>query len=191
MKNIFKGLWIILFIYTIPLSAWAEDAVIKEPATVTADTSPDYNSLKKEIDGLKKEVEELKAPPAEEGDKTERPSFSGFFDINVSDLKERDNPWALGPFELDMEYHKENLAAAGALVFDNGAADIGVAFVDYHQFDHTISPRGRIFYEPGFHIQVGRFDIPFGLDYLYFATTDRETITPPSHHRLCNGWGLE
>lgn len=197
MKNIFKDLWIILFVCTIPLSVWAEDAVVKEQATITADTSPDYNFLKKEIEALKKEVEELKAATSTgkegegEQEKKEGPSLSGFFDVSASDFRERDNPWKIGPFELDVSMHaSEGFAAAGTLVFKDGAADVGVAFVDYHKYDHTISPRGRIFYEPGFHIQLGRFDIPFGLDYLYFATPDRETITPPlvTDYIMDGGW---
>ena len=121
------------------------------------------------------------------------PTFSGFFDINASDFKERDNPWDIGPVELDLEWeYGENFSVAGALVFEDGAADVGVAFIDYHyhQSSHSISPRGRIFYDPGFHVQLGRFDVPFGLDYLYFATPDRETITPPliADYVMDGGW---
>lgn len=131
---------------------------------------------------------------ADSEDKTNElvaPTFSGFFDINVSDFKERDNPWDIGPVELDLEWgYGENFSVAGALVFEDGAADVGVAVIDYHQFNHEISPRGRIFDEPGFHVQLGRFDVPFGLDYLYFATPDRETITPPlvTDYIMAGGW---
>jgi hypothetical protein len=46
-------------------------------------------------------------------------------------------------------------------------------------FDHTIPPRGRIFNNQGFHIQVGRFDLPFSSDYQNFANKDRVTVTAP------------
>lgn len=128
----------------------------------------------------------------EKADMLVAPTFSGFFDINASDFKERDNPWDIGPVELDLEWgYGENFSVAGALVFEDGAADVGVAFIDYHRFNHEISPRGRIFDNINdFHIQLGRFDVPFGLDYLYFATPDRETITPPliTDYIMDGGW---
>jgi len=120
--------------------------------------------------------------PEEEGDleEFEGPVFLGFFDISAADFSDRENPWGLGPFELDLEYsYGENFAGGGAFVFEDGAVDLGVAFIDFHKYDSKIAARGRIFYDPGIHVQVGRFDIPFGLDYRYFATPDRETITPP------------
>ena len=119
------------------------------------------------------------------------PSFLGFFDISASGFSERANPWFVGPFELDLEYsYGEDFAGGGAFVFEDGSVELGVAFFDYHKFNKNISPRGRIFSDPGIHVQVGRFDIPFGLDYFYFAAPDRETITPPliTDYIMDGGW---
>ncbi|MFC1553594.1 hypothetical protein ACFL7D_03070 [candidate division KSB1 bacterium] len=145
--------------------------------------------LRDEISDLRTTLEE---PQVEEEAGGEGPVFLGFFDINAGDFTERENPWAIGPFELDLEYaYGENFAGAGAFVFEDGAADVGVAFIDYHQYDTNIAARGRIFYEPGFHVQVGAFDIPFGLDYLFYATPDRQTITGPltTDFIFDGGWG--
>jgi len=60
-----------------------------------------------------------------------------------------------------------------------GGAGIAVALVDYHLFDHSIPPRGRILNTTGLHIQAGRFDLPFSSDYQNFANKDRVTITAP------------
>ncbi len=64
-------------------------------------------------------------------------------------------------------------------MWDGGTANIGVALVDFHMFDHSIPARGRIFSGQGFHIQAGRFDLPFSIDYQYFAAPDRVTISAP------------
>ncbi len=46
-------------------------------------------------------------------------------------------------------------------------------------FDESIPPRGRIFSRQGFHVQAGRFDLPFSTDYQYFASPDRVTVSAP------------
>ncbi len=66
-----------------------------------------------------------------------------------------------------------------ALVWDGDTAEIGVAVVDFHMFDDSIPARGRIFSEQGFHVQAGRFDLPFSTDYQYFAAPDRITVSAP------------
>ncbi len=161
-----------------------------EPQNSTKDSSE--SSITNEIDNLKKQISKLEKKVENNEEHTLSPAFSGFFDINVGDLETRKNPWAIGPVELDLEWtYGENLGAAGALVFADGVADVGVAFIDYHLYDHNIPARGRIFFNTGFHIQVGRFDVPFGLDYSFFATPDRETITPPlvTDYIMDGGWG--
>jgi hypothetical protein len=58
-------------------------------------------------------------------------------------------------------------------------AGFSVALIDYHVFGGKEPPRGRILSDYEMHIQAGRFDVPFGSDYQYFANTDRVTITMP------------
>jgi hypothetical protein len=107
--------------------------------------------------------------------------ISGFFDVQASTVNQREQTFELGDLEVDLEYvHDEHYSASMALVWDGEeSAEVAVALVDYHLFDDNIPPRGRIFSEPGFHLQLGRFDVPFGADYQYFASVDRPNITAP------------
>lgn len=120
--------------------------------------------------------------------------ISGFFDVNAGPAGKRDNPFALGPFELDLESTlNEHVSGSAAIVYQDDIAEVGVGFVDLHMFGEgqsSSSPRGRIFSDPGYHVQIGRFDIPFGLDYLLYATPDRPTVTPPLSTELMfeGGW---
>lgn len=54
-----------------------------------------------------------------------------------------------------------------------------VGFLDFHPFGGTIAPRGRLWVEKGFHVQVGRFDVPFGNDWQFFASKDSVSISRP------------
>ncbi|RME33298.1 MAG: hypothetical protein D6786_08080 [Gammaproteobacteria bacterium] len=106
--------------------------------------------------------------------------ISGFFDVLARTGNEGDRPFDLGAFEIDLEYgFADQFAVSSALVWDGGSADIAVAVIDYHLYDHSIPARGRIFEEPGFHLQAGRFDLPFAADFQYFAAPDRPTVTAP------------
>jgi hypothetical protein len=113
--------------------------------------------------------------------------ITGFFDFTVQDMDfgtdgmERDRPFDFGAFELDLEYsYGDHYAVSTALVWDDGATpELAVGIVDYHLFDDDVPVRGRIFDEPGFHVQVGRFDIPYGVDYQYFASVDRPNVSAP------------
>jgi len=104
--------------------------------------------------------------------------ISGFFDMLARSENEQERPFDLGAFELDLEFSfMDQFAVSSALVWDGGSSDVAVAVIDYHLYDHRIPARGRIFSEPGFHLQAGRFDLPFSSDFQYFAATDRLTIT--------------
>ena len=131
--------------------------------------------------------------------------IGGFFDVNAKTDNATDQTFSVGSVELDLEYsYNEHFAASSALVLCGnssganfsapaaitcggsgpggigaGGTGIAVALVDFHMFDGSIPPRGRIFNNQGFHIQAGRFDIPFSTDYQYFANTDRVTVTAP------------
>ncbi len=83
-------------------------------------------------------------------------------------------------FELDItgELH-ERLDAAAAFVTDRDGGRLTVGFLDFHPFGGTIAPRGRLWVEKGFHVQVGRFDVPFGNDWQFFASKDSVSISRP------------
>ncbi len=123
--------------------------------------------------------------PETGADENKGPEISGFFDTTAQTKNGANQIFHIGVVELDLDriFHKGDFAASIALDwFPYGTtpnAQIGAAFVDFHLYDESIPVRGRIFQEPGFHIQVGQFDLPFGSDYQYFAVTDRLTVTPP------------
>ena len=168
------------------------------PAPQTA-SAPDSTIMNK-IGDLGDEIAELKESAKEKG-----LDISGFFDVNAKTDNSTDQTFSVGSVELDLEYDlMENFAASSALVLcgnspgtvpaapaaifcggsgpgglGGGQAGIAVAFADYHWFDHAIPPRGRIFNNQGFHIQAGRFDLPFSTDYQNFANKDRVTVTAP------------
>ncbi|MFQ5685416.1 MAG: hypothetical protein ACE5GV_02020 [Candidatus Scalindua sp.] len=107
--------------------------------------------------------------------------ITGFFDFTLKDQDERKRPFDFGAFEMDLEYpYNEHYSVSTALVWDDGATpELAVGVVDYHLFDDSVPVRGRIFDEPGFHLQAGRFDIPYGVDYQYFASVDRPNVSAP------------
>lgn len=105
---------------------------------------------------------------------------SGFFDVTLESPHERDRPFEFGALELDLEYpFNDHYTVSSALVWDGDTSEVGIGVVDYHWFDDSVPARGRIFDEPGLHIQAGRFDLPFGVDYQYFAAPDRPSISAP------------
>jgi hypothetical protein len=56
---------------------------------------------------------------------------------------------------------------------------LAVGFIDFHLFGGPVSARGRLFTGKGLHLQVGRFDVPFGSDWQYYASVDRASISAP------------
>jgi hypothetical protein len=107
--------------------------------------------------------------------------ISGFFDVSFSNYKNQPNVFKMGIFELDVEHsYKNKFQVAAALVFDDEEGTyLGVGFIDYAFIGGAIPPRGRLFIERGFHIQVGRFDVPLGNDWNYVSAVRRYTVTPP------------
>lgn len=153
------------------------------------------------LNTLDKKIQAIKASANENG-----LDISGFFDINAKTSNSTDQTFSIGLLELDIAYnYNEHFAASSALVLcgnspgadyettpahiscgnssligaGSGSAAIAVGLIDFHMFDSTIPPRGRIFNNQGFHFQAGRFDLPFSADYQYFANKDRISITSP------------
>ncbi|WP_291270857.1 hypothetical protein [Geothrix sp.] len=106
--------------------------------------------------------------------------LSAFGDVLAApdDRGRRKLDW--GTFELDFagEFH-DMVDAAAAVVTTREATKLPVAFLDFHPFGGTIAPRGRLWVEKGFHIQAGRFDVPFGNDWQFFASKDSVSISRP------------
>jgi hypothetical protein len=169
------------------------------PKTVAKGSANDAGVMSK-LGDLGDEIAELKEAAEDKG-----LDISGFFDVNAKTDNSTDQTFSVGSVELDLEYAAtDHFAASSALVLcgnsagvdsaapaaifcggsgpgglGGGQAGIAVALADFHMFDNTIPPRGRIFNNQGFHIQGGRFDIPFSTDYQNFANTDRVTVTAP------------
>ena len=182
--------------------AAAEQGVSKaHPETlVTEETNEKQAAITGKLHDLTEKVEELKEAAQEKG-----LDISGFFDVNAKTDNATDQTFSVGSVELDLEYgYDDHFAASSALVLCGnssgadfsapaaiscggsgpggigaGGSGIAVALVDFHMFDNTIPPRGRIFNDQGFHIQAGRFDLPFSSDYQYYANKDRVTVTAP------------
>jgi hypothetical protein len=172
----------------------AAEAVTSNSGTVS------QNVLTQKLDDLGDQIETLKEEAKERGI-----GVKGFFDVNAKTDNSTDQTFSVGSVELDLEYAAtDHFAASSALVLcgnsagvdssapaaifcggsgpgglGGGQAGIAVALADFHMFDNAIPPRGRIFNNQGFHIQAGRFDIPFSTDYQNFANTDRVTVTAP------------
>lgn len=72
-----------------------------------------------------------------------------------------------GAIELDLElgFGKNGQAAAALVVEEGGGASLAVGFLDYHVGGGLVAPRGRISVAKGIHVQLGRFDVPFGNDW--------------------------
>ncbi len=108
-------------------------------------------------------------------------SMLGFWDVGASIPSGGSAASQIGDLEFDFAKSiGKNVEAAGAVVYNRESGTrLSVGFLDYHFFGGMISSRGRIFAEKGFHIQAGRFDIPLGGDWKYFASKDRVTVAPP------------
>lgn len=95
-----------------------------------------------------------------------------------------------GTFELDASADfGDDLQGALALVNEKEGSSMPVGFLDFHTFGGRIAPRGRLWVEKGLHIQIGRFDVPFGNDWQFFASKDSASITRPLTTDLVMGGG--
>lgn len=154
-----------------PLPA-QDPARAASPAAAGAQSHRDPPGLAQKLESLESGLKDLL-----HGDRLD---ISGFFDMLARSENEGERPFDLGAFELDLGYSfMDQFAVSSALVWDGAGSNVAVAVIDYHLYDHRIPARGRIFTEPGFHLQAGRFDLPFSSDFQFFAATDRLTLTAP------------
>lgn len=106
--------------------------------------------------------------------------LSGFFDVQAADPRTDPNVFSMGDFELDLARDLgSHVQVAAALVVNDEGTRLAVGFVDVHVAGATVAPRGRLPVEKGFHVQLGRFDLPFGGDWPYFAAKDRPELSAP------------
>jgi len=107
-----------------------------------------------------------------------QPLFFGDVLTSYDDDGQRHISWNALELDLSKEFH-EDLQASAAFVQTHDAAHMTVGFLDYHPFGGMVAPRGRLWVEKGFHIQVGRFDVPFGNDWQFFGSKDSVSISRP------------
>ena len=107
-----------------------------------------------------------------------QPSFFGDGLTTYDDAGRRHFDWNALELDLSKDFH-EDLQASAAFVQTHDAAHMTVGFLDYHPFGGMVAPRGRLWVEKGFHVQAGRFDVPFGNDWQFFASKDSISISRP------------
>lgn len=152
-------------------------------------SAQDMNSFQQQLEQQQQEIQTLKerlnANNNTDSTVVDHPDdntleISGFFDFTAHTTNNSGHPFDLGGLELDLQYDKaENITISTALTWNDEGSEVAVAVIDYHTHDHNVPVRGNIFSDSGLHLQVGRFDIPFGTDYVYFAAPDRPNVTAP------------
>ena len=107
--------------------------------------------------------------------------ITGFFDFTLQSQDERDSPFEFGALELDLKYaYNKHYAVSTALVWKDDSAAVRAGVIDYHLFVMTLYQcEAASLMKPGFHVQVGRFDLPYGVDYQYFSPVDRPNVSAP------------
>jgi len=106
--------------------------------------------------------------------------LGGFFDMQASTRGGADEGLSFGDVELDLERDlAKKVQLSAAVVMNGDGADLAVAFVDVHFFGGRMASPGPLPVEKSLHLQAGRFDVPFGQDWQYFASKDRPELSAP------------
>ena len=118
-------------------------------------------------------------------------AFAGFAEVAGDPLTAPRASWGVAAVELDgtVEFGRA-VQGAVAVVRDGNRAALGAGFLDLHVGGGRVAPRGAIFAERGVHLQAGRFDLPFGGDWAYFAAPDRGFGAAPLTTELVADGGL-
>ncbi len=110
--------------------------------------------------------------------------ISGFFDAvgvaNFSNTKE--SRFLINQFELDLSYlHQSHFSVGTALAYNNESEsmELAMAFIHYSFNDGPVKHPRRVETYDHSALLIGKFDMPFGLDYLSYASIDRPTISQP------------
>ncbi len=89
--------------------------------------------------------------------------------------------FGFGAAEVDLNLKLGDLGeVSGAFVGTKDSHLWTVYVLDFHPWGGgSVAPRGALWLDKGLHIQMGRFDVPFGNDYQYFASKDGVTVSRP------------
>ena len=110
--------------------------------------------------------------------------ISGFFDaVGVANfLDTKQSKFLINQFELDFSYlHESHFSVGTAVTFNNKTEnmELAMAFIHYSFQDGPGKHPRRVEGYDHSALLVGKFDMPFGLDYLSYASVDRPTVTQP------------
>ncbi len=163
------------------LGVFASLMIISQSLSAQALTESTIIHLQQQLEEHKKQLNQLQNQVNDQsGDASGLLVISGYFDVTAHNTDTSDHPFDVGGLELGVQYDQgENFSVSTALVWGDDSSEIAVAVLDYHVNSHLVPTRGSLFGEAGYHLQFGRFDIPFGIDYEYFAAPDRHNVTAP------------
>jgi hypothetical protein len=106
-------------------------------------------------------------------------ALSGFVVMQADTYAVNPNAFSLG-LELDLARRAgANVQFAAALAVNEKGASLAAAFLDLHFLGGLVSPRGTLWPESGFHLQAGRFDLPFANDWRYYPANGRVELGAP------------
>jgi len=120
--------------------------------------------------------------------------LSGFFDaVGVANfLDTKESKFLINQFELDFSYaHESNFSVGSAIAYNNETENIelAMAFIHYSFDDGQGKHPRRVETYDHSAFLLGKFDMPFGLDYLSYASVDRPTVTQPLViEKTIGGW---
>ncbi len=126
--------------------------------------------------------------------------ISGFFDVvgNYQSSADDKTSFGLGQAELDIAKElSENISIMTAIAYNNddGVFELGAAIIDIHLFGSKGEHQGSVFCVKHSGIVVGKFDVPFGIDYNVYASIDRKLVSPPqvcgNTHEGWNDFGVQ
>ena len=126
-------------------------------------------------------------------DKPITPEISGFGDVylNIGENQSDDFEFQIGQFELDVAARiKPHIQVEAAVAYDGEESfEIGAFIIDFHLFgdgDWHYHRSDRVRHSG---VMVGRFDVPFGIDWRVYPSIDRQLISVPQAVELThNGW---
>jgi len=107
--------------------------------------------------------------------------LSGFVNSFYQDGQSENSSFGLGAFEIDFaSEYSDRISFEGAVVVEGGVAGLGQTLVDI-----KLLPKEKL------GVQAGFMDVPFGIDYQFFATPDRKLMSSPLVTELMmdGGWG--
>lgn len=116
--------------------------------------------------------------------KTYGVEFAGFFDFQqqFQISPNSNNGMNYGQFELGISKNLNNFVSTeGAIAFNSETEkfELGSAICDIHLFGNDTEHLRKSSFFNSSGIQVGQFDIPFGIDYKFIPSPDRKFVSTP------------